>query len=114
MFALKNKFAVAMLIVALAGIHQVQGQQLPSQRYTPTRDQAISAPPSVHVPPQHAKQLPKAQSNYPRPAFEGASQAGGTTYTFTDQQGNTPGNADLIRFTTAGGHHQTVVELAAA
>jgi hypothetical protein len=92
MYALKTHFATAVLIgLLLAGSQLVSGQKLPSQRYQPTREQAMRSPPSVHVPPQQARQL--SQSGYPRPAFEGKS---GTTYNFTDAPQNPPA-ADINR-----------------
>ncbi len=89
MLALKTNIATAVLIASLAvGITSVNGQQLPSERYQPVRHESITAPPSVHVPPQQTRQLTSSQTGYPRPTDNGEPGHRGATYNFSDAPQN--------------------------
>ena len=119
MLALKSKFALAIIAGLLSTcVGTANGQQTPSQRYSPVPTQSLRgansgsghiAPPSVHMPPQNVRQLSTAQ----RPGQTLPNQSG-TSFTFSDSP-NSQNNARRIpgtrlRQTSGQGQRGTIMQ----
>lgn len=86
MQVLKSKLTLTLMLVGTFALlsGSVFGQQPPSQRYQPVRDNGT--PPSVHVAPQDMQPLP-ARFRGDQPPVNRS-----TSFTFTDQTGTSPVN----------------------